>query len=203
MNNIRTRFRFTAVPLLAGLVVALGSACAPPPPSVPVGIAFNPPTIAYVGKTYVPKATAANKLPVGFSLDAASTGCELSPALVNFTAVGSCVILANQPGDATNPPLPQVKRTIRVYECPPLRAGLWTGPQGTSANVILNGSTFSGTVDLSSFGAGVQPFLGTINCDLVQLNFNGTALVGRLSVSGLTLTSSFQGISVVLNAPVG
>lgn len=200
MNAPWTRLRLAAAPLLVGLVV-LAAACAPPP-EAPTGISFNPPAVGYVGKQYVPKATAANNLPVSFSLDAPSTGCELTGGVLYFDSVGSCVVLADQPGDATNPPLPQVRRTITIYECPPLRAGRWTGPEGTSANVVVNGSTtFSGTVDLTAFGAGVQSFAGTIDCDLVLMTFNGTALSGRLAPDGSRLWSSFNGISIELTAP--
>ncbi|CAN5463953.1 hypothetical protein BH10ACT3_BH10ACT3_21460 [soil metagenome] len=200
MNASRTRLRYAAVPLFVGLVALLGAACAPPP-AAPTGINFNPPGIGYVGKQYVPAATAANNLPVSFSLDAASTGCALTAGVLRFNVVGSCIVLADQPGNATTPALPQVRRTIKIYQCPPLRAGLWTGPQGTSANVILGGSTFSGTVDLSAFGAGVQSFAGTIDCDLVRMTFNGTALAGRLSPDGSTLSAEYAGIAVVLTAP--
>lgn len=200
MTAPRTRVRYAAAPLLVGFIALLGAACAPPAP-VPTGISFNPPGVGYVGKQYVPTATAANKLPVSFSLDAASTGCSLAGGVLSYTSVGSCIVLADQPGDATHPPLPQVRRTIRVYECPPLRSGLWTGPQGTSANVVAGGSAFSGTVDLSAFGFGVQQIAGTVDCDLVRMTFNGTPLSGRLSPDGTTLSASYSGISVVLRAP--
>jgi streptogramin lyase len=201
MTASRTRLRLAAAPLLVGLVALLGAACAPPP-AAPTGNSFNPPGVGYVGKQYVPTATAANNLPVSFSLDAASSGCSLTAGVLHFTSVGSCIVLADQPGDATHPALPQVRRTITVYGCPPLRGGVWTGPQGTSATVVLGGSTsFSGTVDLSAFGAGVQSFAGTIDCDLVRMTFNGTALSGRLSPDGATLSASYSGFSVVLYAP--
>lgn len=200
MHASRTRLRYAAAPLLVGLVAMLGVACAPPAP-VPTGITFNPPGVGYVGKQYVPTASAANGLPVSFSLAGSSAGCSLTSGTLHFTAVGSCVVNADQPGDATHPALPQVQRTIKIYECPPLRSGLWTGPQGTSANVLVSGSTFSGTVDLSAFGIGAQPFAGTVSCEVVQMSFNGTPLTGYLSPSGSTLTGSFSGITVVLNAP--
>jgi len=200
MGASRTGLRVAAAPLLVGLVAVLAAACAPPT-AAPTGISFNPPTVGYVGKQYVPKATAANRLPVSFSLDAPSTGCSLIAGVLYFDSVGSCVVLADQPGDATNPPLTQVRRTINVYECPSLRSGRWTGPQGTSATVIGSGSTFSGTVDLSAFGLGVQSFAGTVDCDVVRGTVGGTALTGRLSFNGATLSGSFNGISIVLNAP--
>ena len=200
MSASSSRSRLAIRPLLLGLLGLLISACAPPP-AAPTGISFHPPSVGYIGKQYVLKATAANKLPVSFSLDASSTACSLNAGQLTYNSVGECVVLADQPGDANNPPHDQVKRTIRVYECPPLISGLWTGPQGTSANVIVYGSVFSGTADLSAFGIGVQPFSGTIDCDAVQMTFNGTPLAGRLSFDGSRLTSSYNGISIVLNAP--
>jgi hypothetical protein len=200
MTAPRARRRVAAAPLLICLVAVIAAGCAPKAPA-PTGITFNAPAVGYVGKQLALTATAANRLPVSFSLDASSTGCSLNAGVLDFVAVGSCVVLADQPGDATNPALPQVRRTISVQDCPPLRSGRWTGPQGTSADVIAGGSTFSGTVDLTAFGAGVQEFAGTIDCDVARLEFNGTSLTGRLSPDGKRLSSSFQGISIVLNAP--
>lgn len=198
MTTSRT-VRLTVAPLFLAVVAMVAASCAPPP--APRGIVFNPPPIGYVGQQYVPTATAPNQLPVVFSLDAASTGCSLIDGVLYFDAVGSCVVLADQVGNETTPALPQARRTITVYECPPLRSGRWTGPQGTSADIVAVGSTFSGTVDLSTLGFGVQAVAGTINCDLVQMTFNGTPLSGRLSFDGSRLTGSYSGISVVLNAP--
>lgn len=200
MTTSRKGLRITVAPLLAGLIALLGASCASPPASVP-GISFNPPPIGYVGQQYVLKATASNKLPVSFSLDAASTGCSLGAGVLTYTAVGNCIVLANQPGDGTTPALPQVKRTIAVHVCPTLRSGRWTGPQGTYADVVASGATFSGTASLAVLGLGVQSFVGTKSCDLLQLTFNGTALSGRLTVDGSRINASYAGISVVLNAP--
>ena len=147
MTASRTRVRVVAAPLLAGLIALVVASCAPPPAPKP-GISFNPPAIGYVGQQYVLKATASNELPVSFSLDAASTGCSLADGTLSYEAVGSCIVLADQPGDETTPALPQVRRTIAVYDCPTLRSGRWTGPQGTSADIVVDGPFFSGTVDL-------------------------------------------------------
>jgi hypothetical protein len=199
MTTSLSRVRVAVAPLFFAVVAMVAVSCAPPP--APKGIVFNPPPVGYVGQQYVPTATAPHRLPVSFSLDAASTGCSLIDGVLYFVAVGSCVVLASQTGDETTPALPQARRTISVYECPPLRSGRWTGPQGTSADIVAVGSTFSGTVDLSALGLGVQLVAGTINCDLVQMTFNGTPLSGRLSFDGSRLTGSYSGISVVLNAP--
>lgn len=200
MSTSHTRVRVYAAPLLLAIIGLVVSACAPPP-TTPKGISFHPPGIGYVGKQYTPKATSSSGLPVTFALDASSSGCSFVDGIVYFDSVGSCVINADQPGDATHPADPQVQRTITIYECPPLRPGVWTGPQGLSATVAVYGSTFSGTVDLTSLGYGVQAFGGTISCEVVNMTFNSTPLTGTLSHDGNTLTSSYSGISIVLHAP--
>ena len=198
MSTSHVRARAFLAPLLLGLV-ALVAACAPPPP--PPGIYFFPPSVAYVNRQYIPTATASNTLAVSFALDASSTGCSLTDGVVYFETVGSCVITASQTSDGSQTALPAVQRTIPIYECPALRGGLWTGPQNLSANVIVSGNTFSGTVDLSSLGYGVQIFSGVVDCEVVHMLFNTTPLTGVLSPDGLTLSGSYQGISVVLHAP--
>ena len=151
MTPTRQRLRVAAAPLFISLVAVVAASCAPPP-AAPKGIVFNPPSIGYVGQQYVPKATAPNSLPIAFSLDSASTGCSLVGGVLSFTAVGTCVVLASQTGDGTTAALPTVTRTIRVYECPTLRSGRWTGPQGTYADVVAGGATFSGTASLAVLG---------------------------------------------------
>ncbi len=67
-----------------------------------------------VGDTYTPTATASSGLPVRIALDAASTGCSLSGGVVSFTAGGTCVIDANQAGNAVWAPASQAQQTINV-----------------------------------------------------------------------------------------
>lgn len=200
MISSRNRVRAVVAPLLAGLIAIVAASCAPPP-SPPKGIVFNPPPIGYVGQTYVPKATAPNGLPVAFALDATSTGCSLADGVLSFDAVGTCVVLASQTATETTPALPTVSRTIKVYECPTLRSGRWTGPQGTYADVVAGDTFFSGTASLAVLGLGVQPFAGTKSCDVLQMTFNGVNLTGRLTFDGSKINASYSGIAVVLNAP--
>ena len=92
--------------------------------------------------------------------------------------MGTCVINANEPGDATHAASAQVQRYIGVYHCPPLREGLWTGPLGLSAVVNVSGPTFFGTIDLTGFGGIVQNFIGTVDCQNANMTFNGVHLAG-------------------------
>jgi hypothetical protein len=78
------------------------------------------PTDAQVGDgTYTPTATATSGLPVIITLDGTSTGCALASGVVSFTAPGTCVIDANQPGNATYSAAPQVQQSFTVYGTTP------------------------------------------------------------------------------------
>ena len=202
MSTTNSRRRALVAPLLLGLMAMVIAACVPEPEYPPYyGIYFYPPSVGYVGKFYTPTATATSGLPVSFALDPSSTGCSLVDGVLTYNSVGSCVVNADQAGDATHAASAQVRKTISVRNCPPMRAGVWSGPLGLSANVIVNGSTFTGSVDLSSLGYGVQVFAGTVNCDVASMTFNNTPLTGWLSPDGSTLSSSYNGIDIVLTAP--
>lgn len=199
-TTTRPRVRALA-PLLFGLM-ALVAACAPEPTPPPYyGIYFYPPSFGFVGKTYTPKATATSGLPVSFTLDATSTGCTLTDGVLSYNSAGNCVVNANQPGDETHAASAQVQRTIRIYDCPPLRSGLWTGPFGTSANVQVTGSFFTGSADLSALGFGVQAFAGSVSCEVASMTLNGVPLTGYLAPDGSSLSSNYNGIDLVLYAP--
>ena len=66
---------------------------------------------------------------------------------------------------------------------------------------FVSGSSFQGYVDLSSLGLGVQVFSGTLSCEVVNMSINSTPLTGELSYDGSVLSGSYNGISIVLNAP--
>jgi hypothetical protein len=106
MTRTQSNVKRLAAPILLGLLVLLG-ACAPAEPA-PYGISFYPPSVGYIGRQYTPTATASSGLPVSFALDASSTGCSYVGGVLSFNGVGTCVVNANQAGDATNPPAPQV-----------------------------------------------------------------------------------------------
>jgi hypothetical protein len=67
------------------------------------------------GPTYTVTATASSGLAVTFTIDAAASSvCSISGSTVSFTAVGTCVIDANQAGDANYNPAPQAQQSFAV-----------------------------------------------------------------------------------------
>jgi hypothetical protein len=65
---------------------------------------------------------------VTITLDAASTGCTLSTGVVTFTAGGTCVIDANQAGNATYNAAPQAQQSITVNKAAQTVAFTSTSP---------------------------------------------------------------------------
>ena len=73
----------------------------------------TPPANAAIGGTpYTVTADASSGLPVTFSIDPASSAvCAISGNTVSFTGPGSCVILADQPGNGVYGPAPTATHT--------------------------------------------------------------------------------------------
>jgi hypothetical protein len=135
----------------------------------PQSISFTAPATGIVGGSTTLTATGgASGNPVAFTVDPSSgTGvCSVTGNIVSYTAVGSCVIDANQAGDASYTAAPQVTQTITVSGMPQ-SIGFTAPPTGTvggsaplAATGGVSGNPVIFTVDPSS-GAGVCTVSGT------------------------------------------
>jgi hypothetical protein len=97
---------------------------APPGPvqaSQTITVTSARPGSARVGSTYSPAATATSGLPVAFSIDVSSTpgSCSIGRGTVKFTGTGTCIIDANQAGDAEWAAAAQVQVDISVRTLSP------------------------------------------------------------------------------------
>jgi hypothetical protein len=82
----------------------------------PQSISFDAPSSGTVGGSASVSATASSGLAVTLMVDSASAGvCTLSGNMVTYAAAGSCVIDANQPGNATYAAA-QAQQTITVSQ---------------------------------------------------------------------------------------
>jgi len=109
----------TAVTGVVALEPALAAApsTAPAPAAQAISFSSTPPTGATVGGSYTVTATGGGSgNPVVLSIDASSTAgaCSISGAAVSFTGAGTCVVDANQAGNANYSAAPQVQQTISV-----------------------------------------------------------------------------------------
>jgi hypothetical protein len=114
---------------------------ATPPKSVQ-SITFTSaaPSNAVVGGSYTVTASASSGLPVSFSADASSAGvCTVSGSTVSFVGNGTCTVDANQPGDASYQPAPQVQQSFAVSRQPQTISFTSTPPVG----VVVGGATYT------------------------------------------------------------
>ncbi len=144
-------------------------------------ISFTAPASGSVGGTDTLTATGGGSgNPVVFSLDPSSgTGvCTVSGTTVSYQAAGSCVIDANQAGNTSYTPAPQVTETITVGP----------GAQSISFTPPASG-TVGGTDTLTATGGGSgNPVVFTVDPS------SGT---GVCTVSGTTISYQAAGSCVI------
>jgi hypothetical protein len=95
---------------------------APSPSVQSISFTSSPPVPASLGGGYVVSATASSGLTVSFAASAGSAGvCTVSGSSVSFAGAGTCTILADQAGNASYQPAPQVQQSFTVS--PPAASG--------------------------------------------------------------------------------
>jgi len=106
------------------------------------------PSTATVGGTaYAVAATASSGLSVAFAIDAsASSVCSLSGGNVTFQSVGTCVVNANQAGNASYNPAPQVQQTFTVGQGSQTISFTSTAP----AAAMVGGASYTVTATATS-----------------------------------------------------
>jgi IPT/TIG domain len=116
-----------------------------PPQTQSITFTSLAPTNATVGgPTYTPSATASSGLPVTLSIDSSATSvCQKSGGAVSFSAPGTCVIDANQPGNRRYAAAPQVVQSLTA--APSVTAlSPTSGPIYGGTQVTVTGTGFTG-----------------------------------------------------------
>lgn len=158
-----------------------------------VAFTSTSPALRFVGgPTYTPTATATSGLPVAITLDGASTGCSLSGGVVSFTGAGTCVIDANQAGDANWNAAAQQQQSIVVVACigteAALRAAAAAGGAYTfcaaGTTIVLTGGEVAVSTTLSL--TGVSGGNAVVNANNLSRVFNVTN--GHLTLRDVTVT---------------
>ncbi len=176
------------------------------------------PTGVVVGSpSYAPAASATSGLAVAIILDATSTGCSLAGGTVTFTAVGTCVIDANQPGNITYAPAPQAQQKIAVGQASTTiavtssahpsvvgQAVTYTATVTVAGQVAPTGSvTFDDGATAITCGPGSHGFNGTsATCAVAYTATSGSphSITAVYSGDGNFGTSTSPAVSQVVNA---
>ncbi len=184
-------------------------------------ITFNstPPSNAvFGGPIYTVAATASSGLPVAFTIDAsASAVCAIAGTTVSFTGAGTCVVNANQAGDADYTSAPQVQQSFTVgqgsqtitFTSTPPSSAVFGGPTYTVAATASSGLPVVFTVDASASAvcaiAGTTvSFTGVGTC-IVNANQAGSANVQPAAQvqQAFAVARADQTITFTSTAPTG
>jgi hypothetical protein len=149
----------------------------------------TPPANPVVGNSYTVAAISDSGLPVGFSIDSSSNAgvCSISGAVVSFTAAGSCVIDADQPGNAVYVAAPQIRQAVTVAAAP-------SGSPGSSGSARPSGSSGSPGSSGSSAPPASSPPTGTATpTSLPSNHFSASRHIKRLSGRDFFVTVKVPG----------
>jgi large repetitive protein len=172
-----------------------------------INFTSTPPAGAMVGgPTYTPTATATSDLAVTFTIDAsAASVCSISASVVFFTTPGTCVINANQAGDANYNAAPQVQQffavakgaqTISFTSSAPVKA-LVGGATYTPTATATSGLAVTLTIDPSASS------LCSISSGVVSFNAVGTCVIdaNQAGDANYNAASQVQQSFAVTNTP--
>lgn len=191
-------------------------------------ITFTPPASAVTGGTHTLTASATSGRTVQFAIDATSSAgtCSISRGVVSFTGVGSCIVEARQPGDATWAAAPQVRRSITVMygfggylnavgrgvvkrdSTVPVRFTLTNAAGRQISSSVAAALAAAGKVHVTLAGPGIGPVTTTCRWNPVANVFvcnikTPTALrSGRFNPYTLSATEKI-GNAVVVAIPIG
>jgi len=154
------------------------------------------PTDAVVGgATYTPTATATSGLPVILTIDpSSSSGCAIADGVISFpTTAGTCVIDANQPGNADYSAAAQVQQSFEVGKESQTISFTSTAP----TDAVVGGATYTPTATATSGLAVTVSLDGTsVGCTLsagvVSFTAAGTCLLDANQAGNLNYSAAPQ-----------
>jgi hypothetical protein len=174
------------------------------------------------GTTFTPTASSSSELTVQFSIDGTSSSgaCTISAEVVSFTGVGTCVVDANQTGDANYVAAPQVQQSFTIGQGSQAITFVSSAPSSASYSgsnnqtYLANANASSGlpvalSIDPSStagctisgstvsYGGGV----GTCVIDANQLGSDAFLAAPQVQQS-FTIAQGWQSITFVSSAPL-
>jgi hypothetical protein len=195
----------------------------------PQSITFTPPASAVIRGRQRLTASATSGRTVQFAVDTTSGAgtCSISHGVVSFTGVGSCIVDARQPGDATWAAAPPVQRSITVmygfggYLNPvpggavkstastiPVRFTLTNAAGRQISSSVAAALAAAGMVQVTLAGPGIEPVTTSCRSDAVahvflcNINTPPAVRTGRLNPYTISATEKI-GDAVVVAIPIG
>lgn len=142
----------------------------------------TPPAGAEVGDTYLVSAAASSGLAVAFSADPSSAGiCTVSGSSVSLDGAGTCTVNADQAGDASYQPAPQVEQAFAV------------APAALSPQTI----SFSSTPPAAALPGDSYAIAASASSGLAVVFSAAPASAGVCTVSGSTVWVVGSGTCIV------
>jgi len=145
------------------------------------------------GATYTPTATATSGLVVAFTVDAsASSICSISAGVVSFQSVGTCVINANQAGNASYNAAPQVQQSFAVTAAS-------SGTASFDLYAVAGATTLPGSVTVPVWGYtsdGITP-LAKPGGPVLTVNQNDSVTITLHNNLSETTALLFQGQNMI------
>lgn len=150
------------------------AASAPATPRVSQSITFNNPGAQYFDTQPILSATASSSLPVTFSSSATAVCTITSGGALTFVRAGSCVIVANQAGNASVEPAGSVSQTFTVSAVAPGAPTIGTATAGdTHAVVGFTAPASNGGATITTYTATASPGGQTASGNSSPLQVNG------------------------------
>ncbi len=184
-----------------------------------INFSSTPPGGAVIGSPYTVSATSSSGLPVAFSTDLTSAGvCTVFGSTVSLVGTGTCTINADQPGDASFLPAPQVQQsfavgkdqqTISFTSAPPAGAvgGSYAESASSSSGLAVAFSADASSAGVCTVSGSTVSFVGSGTCTVnADQSGNGTFLPAvqvQQSFAVTVASLSVQSIDFTSTAPVG
>jgi Ethanolamine utilization protein EutJ (predicted chaperonin) len=160
--------------------------------TTPQAITFTstPPNNAVVaGPTYHANATSTSGLAVTLTIDAASANvCTINSGTVSLIGAGTCTIDANQGGDATYLPAPEVQQSFDVVSAGGTTPQTITFQSIAPNNAVVAGPTYLATATSTS-GLPVVLTIDDASATVCQINNGTVSFIG----AGLCTIDANQG----------
>lgn len=156
----------------------------------------TPPSPSAVGGTYTVTATGGGSgNPVVFSIDGASSvgACSINGNLVSFTSTGTCIINANQAGNAQYSPAAQEQQIINleILPAPYAPSAVMVVPGAGQVTVSWSAPTYTGGSSITGYTVTYGLTGSPTDYNLVASNCNPTSALSCV-VTGLSNNTEYS-----------